>query len=230
MKSKKLPIEAATSIGKTREEHHAKDTRSAERAQGEGRSKEIPHGRLPRTFWHDPRVGALSGDAERLLIYLYASTQAWSIGFYRVSLGQAAEELRLSVKKVREYFAGLIAAGFVEWDAARSLVLMVEALGIQVPTSRSQAKGWAVHAVRWRDSPLFDRFLQRLFWYLKRRPQSVAHELPVMIADALEMIDGEGGRAETVRKAGVELIQPSEHPNIRTSIIEQKIREEERGV
>jgi hypothetical protein len=208
-KPKKTPASVSAQTGakkKTQQRHD--DTTTTARAQGgeatAGKAKEIPHGRLPRTFWKDPRMRELQREHRELLIYLYESDQAYSEGLYRLSVGEAAEDLGLTLDEVRAGITTLTERGFVAFDARHGVICLLEAMGIQLPRSDNEAKGWAQRVVRLREASVFPVFRKRLDYYLKRAVHGPAHQLPMYIEQVLQALDGQMERPSDARRTGVE--------------------------
>ncbi|MBP2311904.1 hypothetical protein [Azospirillum soli] len=98
------------------------------------------YGKVYTAFWTDPKVLALSGDAQRLALYLLTGPHSNSIGCFRLPAGYLMEDLRLAPDRAAGVIAELEAAGFIIRDAETGWTMIVNFLRHNPPENSKVGK------------------------------------------------------------------------------------------
>lgn len=82
------------------------------------------YGKIKTSLWTNARVGALTAgkDARTLLVYLFTNRHGTLVGSFVLPFGYVAEDLGWDLETVRQRFAELTEAGFVDRDEVTRLV------------------------------------------------------------------------------------------------------------
>lgn len=86
---------------------------------------EILYRTIDASFWTDPKVGNLSIEAKLTLLYLITNPHSHVGGIYYLRLSYMVVDLGLSQKAAKQAIDDLSKAGFVRYDAAKSVVWIV---------------------------------------------------------------------------------------------------------
>ena len=73
-------------------------------------------------IWQHPRFHALSREARLVALYLLTGPQTNRIGYYRLSVGEALEDLILTKAQFTKAMAAVTEAMDWEWDALARVV------------------------------------------------------------------------------------------------------------
>jgi len=113
---------------------------------------EDKYNRVTTKLWDEPW-----DDSTRLLAaYLLTNHHRTSEGLHRLSKAEVCDELRWSLRKLRQPWQNLLDSGFIEYDDERQVVLLTRALQVQRTNPKQR-----VHAIRMLrqlpHTPLIDR-------------------------------------------------------------------------
>ncbi|WP_449225097.1 hypothetical protein [Azospirillum argentinense] len=98
------------------------------------------YGKVYTSFWTDPKTITLSGDAQRLALYLLTGPHSNSIGCFRLPTGYLMEDLRLEPEQAVAAIAELEAVGFIVRDAKTGWTLIVNFLRHNPPENGKVGK------------------------------------------------------------------------------------------
>lgn len=123
------------------------------------------YGKVFRRIWSSPEFMAASEDARTMTLYLLTTEHGTSEGLFRLPLAYASNDLRWSFERASNALDELVRTGFIGYDEALGIVLIVKALRWNKPTSPNNVKGAANAVAELRDTPLRQVFLEQCDLY-----------------------------------------------------------------
>lgn len=116
--------------------------------------------RLSPKFWSDPMVIGWDDDTRLLALYLLTCPHRTTEGLFRLPRLYALADLGWSTERFDEGFRRLQDDGFIEWDPAAQVVLIVKALQWQSPDNPNMVKAALRQLAMVPETPLKARFRQ----------------------------------------------------------------------
>ena len=94
-------------------------------------------------IWHDEKFIHLSGEAQRLFLYLLSSPHSNSIGLYVINKMYICADLQITIQQLKKPFDSLIEVGLIIYDEKVNLLLIVNHLKHNKIENKGQAEGAA---------------------------------------------------------------------------------------
>ena len=101
----------------------------------------MAYGRIEETFWHDPKIRALSEDGRNLMLYLLTCPHKNRLGCFALDPFYAAADLQWDVGRARTALVELTDAGRVEWDAEHRVIFLIRFLKYNTLENQKVVKG-----------------------------------------------------------------------------------------
>lgn len=141
---------------------------------GSGVQKTPLYYRVCPSIWDE----AWSEDAKILALYLLVNRHRITEGLYRLPKTYICSDLAWPEERLWQPFEELLADGFLMYDEAEKVVLIVNALKYQRPDNPNMSKGWARKLRDVPESSLFAAFLQQAEKYAPAFAEALLEHLP----------------------------------------------------
>jgi hypothetical protein len=101
----------------------------------------MAYSQVSETFWHDPTIRGLSGQARMFMLYLLTCPHRNRLGCFVLDPFYAAADLQWDVAPVRDALTELKDAGRIGWDEANRVVFVVHYLRHNTLQNQNVVKG-----------------------------------------------------------------------------------------
>ncbi len=112
--------------------------------------------RVGPRFWSDSR--SWSEDARHLGLYVLTGPHRKTEGLFRLPKGYIIDDLQWTPERLAQPFEELVSAGFIRYDDATSVMLIVNALKWQAPQNPNMVKGAIRFIEELPETPLLREF------------------------------------------------------------------------
>lgn len=133
--------------------------------------------RVSPAFWSDPKVIAWDDDTRLLALYILTCEHRTTEGLFRLPKQYILADLEWSAEQLAEPFRRLLEDGFIEYDEAAKVMLIVKALAYQAPANPNGVKHAVAAVAKVPKTPLYARFYALAEQYSERLHEGLPEPL-----------------------------------------------------
>lgn len=139
--------------------------------------------RVSPAFWSDEKVSKWSDDAKLLGLYILTCDHRTLEGLFRLPKGYIQEDLGWSAERLAQPFAQLLLDGFIEYDEANRICLIVHALEYQQPENPNQVTSAVKIIEELPETPLFARIYAQSELLCERLAERLRKRFPERLGE-----------------------------------------------
>jgi hypothetical protein len=189
--------------------------------------------RYTRVFdvlWDDENIVSLSDDAKLLYLYIMTCRHGNAAGAYIISKGTIADDLRWQSKRLCKPFTELLSKGFILYDEAVRVIVIVSHLKHNSPEGPNQEKNIASLLAELPKTKEYSTFIKRLDkpfhkpltnGLAKRIPNAVTVPVTVTVTVKKDITPKE----EKTKFLDCVMLKESEHEKLITSFGDKKTKD-----